>query len=83
MTDEKPKADEEPIRDVKNLPPQAQQVTQPPVAKVGDTGQPSVADWEKQIEDDIALALGKIAQIPAGLSPRMERLARTIRAHLG
>jgi hypothetical protein len=57
-------------------------VAAPPIAKVGDEGQPSIAEWEKEIRADLALAMGKIAQLPGQALPHLHRIKRLLEAHL-
>jgi hypothetical protein len=74
-------ADEKPAE----KPPEQTQVIplSPPTPKPGTPGQPSLAEWEKEIRADLAVAMGKIAQLPDQALPHLQRIKRLIEANLG
>lgn len=63
----------------KTTPPAPGVVTKIVQGKVGQPGQPTVAEWDLEILADLRVALGKIAQSPTS---KYTQLARLIRANL-
>jgi hypothetical protein len=51
-------------------------------AKVGDPGEPTVAEWHAEIENDLKSALAKMALLPANFKHQVARVKRAIEVHL-